>query len=106
MNTAKLDAALQAAEEQGAEVYCAFYSNTDAPPALFLIVYLGGLKGDDIEPERIPELDTIMDKGDNANTPPLVVIDYLETHYRIYIPRTWETHYFRFPTWTDPEIYF
>lgn len=105
MNTAKLDAALEAAEEQGAEIYCVFFSDTNAPPAFWLVVYLGGLGDDEIDPERVPELDAIMDEGNNANTPPLVTVEYLRTHYRVYVPHTWEAHYFRFPTWTDPELY-
>lgn len=104
MNTMKLDAALEAAEEQGAEIYCVFSSDTNAPPAFWLVVYLGGLRDNEIDPERVPELDAIMDEENSANTPPLVTVEYLHTHYRVYIPRTWEAHYFRFPTWTDPEF--
>lgn len=105
MNTVKLDAALEAAEEQGAEIYCAFYSETDAPPAFWLIVYLGGMGDDEIDPERVPELDAIMDEGDNATAPPLVTVEYLHTHYRVYIPQTWETHYLNFPKWENPRLF-
>lgn len=105
MNTAKLDAALQAAEEQGAEIYTAFFNETDAPPAFWIIVYLGGLGDDELDPEHVPEIDEIVTETQNASKPPLVTAEYLRTHYRIYVPRTWETHYLKFPTWEDPELF-
>lgn len=105
ISTAKLDAILDKAEEEGAEIYTAFYRETDAPPSFWIIVYLGGIGDDDDIISGIPALDELAEEAAKSPTPPLVNVEYLRTHYRIYVPRTWETHYMRFPTWTDPEIY-